>query len=73
VPMYVYQRSGLEMIWTVGFYKPNGEWVAESDWITPDEAAERAAWLNGSIAPFDSRERFVESLQALCRAVRQLN
>lgn len=54
---YVYIRSEppqsdgeewYEGLWTVGFYKPNGEWNPETDWPTATEAAERCAWLNGS-------------------------
>ena len=28
--MYVYQRSE-QQLWTVGFYTPDGKWVAVSD------------------------------------------
>jgi hypothetical protein len=45
--MYVYIESQ-RGLWTVGFYKPNGDWVAESDHTTPEAAAKRVAWLNGS-------------------------
>jgi hypothetical protein len=45
--MYVYIKSG-STLWTVGFYKPNGSWEAESDHDTKEEAAKRTAWLNGS-------------------------
>jgi len=45
--MYVYIRSEPQL-WTVGFYKPNGEWVPESDHSSRDEAAKRVAWLNGN-------------------------
>ena len=44
--MYVYIRSESQL-WTVGFYKPDGKWEAESDHSTPEEAAKRVAWLNG--------------------------
>ncbi len=44
--MYVYIRSE-PSLWTVGFYKPNGEWEAESDWRTQEEAMARVRWLNG--------------------------
>lgn len=43
---YVYIRSE-PGLWTVGFYKPDGSWVAESDHSSPQEAAARVAWLNG--------------------------
>ena len=45
--MYVYIRSESEL-WTVGFYHPNGRWEPESDHPTPQAAAKRVAWLNGS-------------------------
>ena len=45
--MYVYIKSEPHL-WTVGFYKPDGTWEPESDHDTPDKAAERVHWLNGS-------------------------
>lgn len=36
--------------WTVGFYRPDGTWVPESDHRSAEEAAKRVAWLNGSRA-----------------------
>lgn len=44
---WVYIRSEPQL-WTVGFYAPNGEWHADSDHGSAEEAARRAAWLNGS-------------------------
>lgn len=44
--MYVYIRSE-PGLWTVGFYDPDGEWIAESDWGSAEEAAERVHYLNG--------------------------
>lgn len=44
---YVYIRSE-PFLFTVGFYKPDGEWEPDSDHGTQDEAAKRTAWLNGS-------------------------
>ena len=43
---YVYIRSEPQL-YTVGFYKPDGEWVPESDHPSKDKAAERVAYLNG--------------------------
>lgn len=43
--MYVYLPAG--NIFTVGFYSPSGEWMAESDWSTSDAAAKRVNFLNG--------------------------
>jgi hypothetical protein len=42
--VYIKSEPGL---WTVGFYEPNGEWHAESDYGATAEAAARVAWLNG--------------------------
>ena len=44
---YVYIRSE-PGLWTVGFYRPDGSWVPESDHDDQDQAANRVAWLNGS-------------------------
>jgi hypothetical protein len=44
--MYVYIKSEPQL-WTVGFYKPDGEWIAESDHDTKESAAERVRYLNG--------------------------
>lgn len=45
--MYVYIQSE-KHLWTVGHYSPDGKWNPESDYETPESAAERVAWLNGS-------------------------
>lgn len=45
--MYVYIQSE-PLLWTVGFYSPDGNWHPESDHSNRAEAAERTAWLNGS-------------------------
>jgi hypothetical protein len=44
--MYVYIRSESQL-WTVGFYNPDGEWIPESDWDSPEDAAKRVNYLNG--------------------------
>lgn len=44
--MYVYVRSEANL-WTVGFFTPEGEWIAESDYDNRADAAERVHWLNG--------------------------
>ena len=46
--MYVYIQSE-QYLWTVGFYDPEGKWHAESDWDSPDKAAERVHYLNGGV------------------------
>jgi len=45
--MYVYVKSESNL-YTVGFYDPKGNWIAESDWPSREEAAKRVAYLNGS-------------------------
>ena len=44
--MYSYQKAE-PGIWSVGRFTPEGKWRQESSWNTPEEAAERAHWLNG--------------------------
>ena len=34
-------------LWTVGFYTPDGDWCAESDYPVKDWAAARVHYLNG--------------------------
>lgn len=48
--MYIYiesEHNSEGSLWTVGFYKPNGEWNPESDHDTKESAAERVHYLNG--------------------------
>lgn len=44
---WVYLKSKHEPLWTVGFYKPDGEWEPESDHESSEEAAKRVHYLNG--------------------------
>ena len=48
--MYVYilseQFEG-NRLYTVGFYDPIGDWHADSDHNSDEEAARRVHWLNG--------------------------
>jgi hypothetical protein len=46
---YVYIKSE-PSLWTVGFYKPDGNWVSESDHENSEDAAKRVAYLNGGRA-----------------------
>ncbi len=48
--MYVYKRTEFSpyCLYTVGFYKPNGDWMPESDHNIREEAAKRVAFLNGN-------------------------
>ncbi len=43
---YVYIQTERNL-WTVGFYDPDGEWHAYSDYGLPSDAAERVEVLNG--------------------------
>lgn len=43
---YVYIKTEPQL-WTVGFYRPDGTWEAESDHGTAEKAAARVHWLNG--------------------------
>ena len=47
---WIYKRSESQL-WTVGFYKPGGEFEPESDHDSSDKAAERVNYLNGGEAP----------------------
>jgi hypothetical protein len=42
--VYIKSEPGL---WTVGFYRPDGRFMPESDHDSPDKAAARVAYLNG--------------------------
>ncbi len=48
--MYVYKRTEFSpyCLYTVGYYEPNGKWIAESDHDNTGDAAKRVAFLNGS-------------------------
>lgn len=53
--MYVYKESErwvekghTHVLYTVGFYDPDGKWHPESDHDNQEEAAKRVAYLNGS-------------------------
>ncbi|MEV0292582.1 hypothetical protein [Nocardia sp. NPDC050710] len=52
---YVYMRTEPQL-WTVGFYKPNGEWEPESDHDRKDRAADRVIFLNGRGSDTDVAE-----------------
>ena len=53
--MYVYQETErfqdeeyrTHILYSVGFYRPDGTWVPEFDTNNKEEAAKRVAWLNG--------------------------
>jgi hypothetical protein len=48
--MYSYQKTEPGQ-WSVGLFTEGGQWQTESVWYTPEEAAERAHWLNRGTAP----------------------
>ncbi len=43
---WVYIKSE-EVLWTVGFYDPQGNWQAESDHDSKEAAAQQVHYLNG--------------------------
>jgi hypothetical protein len=45
---YSIRESERGHLWTVGLYKPDGEWQSESDHGTHEEAVKRCSTLNGS-------------------------
>jgi len=61
--IWVYIKPGPQL-YTVGFYAPDGEFHADSDWATKDEAATRVHYLNGGIDT-DKLERTHEALSYL--------
>jgi hypothetical protein len=67
--MYVYIYSN--GVYTVGFFKSNGEWVPESDHDTDEEAAERVHYLNGG-SDDDGDECIAESVRRIADAKRYM-
>jgi hypothetical protein len=45
---YVYIKSKGHELYTVGFYRPDGTWEPESDWVRSEYAAKRVRYLNGA-------------------------
>lgn len=60
--MYVYLTNydGSFWLYTVGFYKPDGKWEAESDHNDSESAAARVHYLNGGSHSEISREEYRE-------------
>jgi hypothetical protein len=58
--MYVYIRTE-PRLWTAGFYKPDGEWEPDSDHGSQQDAAWRAAALNGAPDTRELREVLAEA------------
>lgn len=65
---YVYIRSEPNLF-TVGFFRPDGEWDADSDYNTKSEAALRVAFLNGS-PDFNSWTPTAENISTLPNPLR---
>lgn len=63
--MYVYIQTE-ESLYTVGFYKPSGDWVAESDHPTEGDAANRVHWLNGGNPPPENRPPVAAGVNCKC-------
>jgi hypothetical protein len=61
--VYIQSQPGL---WTVGFYDPQGGWVAESDHTSTECAAKRVAYLNGDRALFYAHFKRVEVMKNGC-------
>lgn len=68
--MYVYIKSETNL-WTVGFYKPSGEWEPESDCGSTQVAAERVHYLNGGglSEQVQEQEEQIENLKDIVRAL----
>ena len=60
---YVYIKSE-PRLWTVGFYRPCGDWEPDSDHSSQDEAADRVHFLNGgdtpALEPVSNQTRFYQ-------------
>lgn len=57
---YVYilsEHGNYGDLWTVGFYKPDGTWVPESDHDRKEKAAARVHYLNGGRTEEDQQLR----------------
>lgn len=58
--MWVYRLS-VPGLWLVGFYKPDGEWVSESEHPDGKKAAARVHYLNGGLTAVEPVK--VESME----------
>lgn len=56
--VYVHEVGGAVEVWQVGFYRPSGAFVKETNYENPDDAACRVNYLNGgSGASMDDAKR----------------
>jgi hypothetical protein len=62
--LYIKSANGL---YTVGFYRPDGSWEAESDFESIEQAAARINYLNGGLG--ESLESLVRALEAISKHV----
>lgn len=53
--MYIYRQTEPQL-WTVGHYDSDEKWNPESDWGTPEQAADRVIELNGGAKNPDVEE-----------------
>lgn len=53
------------VLYTVGHYTPNGEFIPESDWDSKEKAAERVSYLNGNSLKSKCVDMFEETLKNL--------
>ena len=56
--MYVYQRVVCETtpMWVVGFFRPDGAFISDSDHELREAAARRVHWLNGGNSTMPTAE-----------------
>lgn len=66
--MYIYKRTE-PGLFTVGFYDPSGQWVAESDHVEIRSAAARVHYLNGGV----DAELIGELVAHVCRLLVDIN
>lgn len=62
------ERGCTHILYTVGFYHPDGTWEPESDHDSREEAAQRVAYLNGSYVQTKLDKAAPELLAALQEA-----
>lgn len=66
--MYVYIRSESNL-YTVGFYDPNGNFIADSDHNNTQNAAARIHWLNGGGGNSATMEEWMQRLVGAVESV----
>lgn len=59
---WVYKQTEPQL-YTVGFYQPDGTWIAESDHSNPAEASAQVHYLNGG------RQRYARELLAMLETI----